>query len=268
MAAVRRLAGQLSEEALAGTVTMVPVVNEAAFQRGSRTAEDGLDLARVCPGDPEGSATERVAHALSKLIHDADYYIDLHTGGAKSSLYPLAGYMLHTDQQVRGRQHEMARAFNLPLVWGTDPALDGRSISVARDANIPAIYVEYHGAAVCDPSGVEAMVEGCLNVMASLDMLDRSLPPSRVTHDIQDTRTDSGFLSRSHLAPRSGFFEAAVSIGDHVKKGKTIGWVVDPLGQQRVEIPAETTGMVICLRTFSSIEKDVSVGYLIETEAV
>ena len=37
---------------------------------------------------------------------------------------------------------------------------------VARDANVPAIYCEYLGAGTCHPAGVEAYVEGCLNVMA------------------------------------------------------------------------------------------------------
>ena len=50
-----------------GLLTLVPIVNEAAYLRGSRTAEDELDLARVCPGDPNGSITERTAHALSEL---------------------------------------------------------------------------------------------------------------------------------------------------------------------------------------------------------
>ncbi len=265
MAAIRQLAAQFKQEALAGAVTLVPVVNEAAFQRGSRTAEDGLDLARVCPGDPQGSVTQRIANELAKLICDSDFYIDLHTGGTNLSIYPLAGYMLHSNPKVRECQHKMAHAFNLPLVWGTDGTLNGRSLSVARDANIPAIYVEYHGAATCDPSGVQAMVDGCLNVMASLSMLDRSLSPSQVIDDIQETRPDSGFFQRSHLAPRSGFFEPTVSLGDFVKVGETIGWVADPLGQQRVEILADTTGKVICLRTFSAVEKNDSLGYLVET---
>jgi len=265
MVAIRHLATQLEQQTLAGTVTLVPVVNEDAFQCGSRTANDGLDLARVCPGDPQGSVTLRIAHELSEFICDSDYYIDLHTGGTKLSISPLAGYMMHSNQKVRDRQHAMALAFNLPLVWGTDGTLDGRSLSVARDANVPAIYVEYHGAAVCNPAGVQALVDGCLNVMARLNMLDRPLSPSRVIHDIQETRPDSGFFQRSHPAPCNGFFEAAVSIGDHVKGGEPIGRVVDPLGQQRVEIPAETTGMVVCLRTFPAVEKNDSLGYLIET---
>ncbi len=39
----------------------------------------------------------------------------------------------------------MALAFNLPLVWGTDYRPNGRTLSVARDAKIPAIYLEFGG---------------------------------------------------------------------------------------------------------------------------
>lgn len=84
MMAVRRLGEELDPGTLRGEVTLVPVVNEPAFHRGTRTADDGLDLARTCPGRPDGSETERVAHALSELIRSHDHFIDLHTGGTAS----------------------------------------------------------------------------------------------------------------------------------------------------------------------------------------
>src|SRR5262245_21713336 len=100
MAAIRQLIGELSNRELRGRVTLVPVVNEPAFRLGQRTAEDGLDLARTCPGNADGSVTERVAHALTGLIRSADYYVDLHTGGTRLRVLPLVGYMLHPDRAV------------------------------------------------------------------------------------------------------------------------------------------------------------------------
>src|SRR6187401_3584703 len=79
MAAIRRLASAPELSDLRGRLTLVPVVNESAFNRGSRVADDGLDLARTCPGRPQGCITEQTAHALSELIRSADYYIALHT---------------------------------------------------------------------------------------------------------------------------------------------------------------------------------------------
>ncbi len=78
--------------------------------------------------------TERTAFALSQLIRVADYYIDLHTGGTKLCVSPMTGYMLHSDSGILEQQRKMARAFNLPIVWGTSASLEGRSLSVARDA--------------------------------------------------------------------------------------------------------------------------------------
>ena len=86
---------------------------------GERTAEDEKDLARTCPGRDDGSTTERIAAALTRMIHGADFYIDLHTAGTVFRMLPLAGYTLHADEGVRERQRSMARAFNLPVVWGT-----------------------------------------------------------------------------------------------------------------------------------------------------
>src|SRR5688572_30082136 len=68
MVAIRRLMTRPELKQLRGRLTLVPVVNEAALAHGNRVAEDGLDLARTCPGRADGSITERTAHALSALI--------------------------------------------------------------------------------------------------------------------------------------------------------------------------------------------------------
>ena len=61
----------------------MPVVNPLAFAAGSRTTpEDGLNLARVFPGNPNGSITERLAAVIfNEYVSRANYLIDLHSGG-------------------------------------------------------------------------------------------------------------------------------------------------------------------------------------------
>jgi predicted deacylase len=250
---------------LAGRVTLVPVVNEAAWLRGARTAEDGLDLARTCPGDPAGTITQRTAHALSRLIETADFYIDLHTGSFDLSLLPLSGYVLHPDESILDQQRSMARAFNLPIVWGTSPALEGRSLSVARDAGLPAIYAEYLGSGMCSPAGVAGYVEGCLNVMALLDMLERPQPASRIEHVVEDPRTGSGHMQVQNPAPVTGFFEPHVQLGDRIAAGDSLGAVLDVTGETAVDIPADRSGLVLGLRTFPRVLQGESVAVILET---
>lgn len=255
MMAVRRLMGRVDRERLRGRLTLVPVVNEAAFARGRRTADDELDLARTCPGRDDGTITQRAAAALSRLIRTADFYIDLHTGGAAFEILPLAGYVLHADQAVLARQREMARAFNLPIVWGTHARAEGRSLSVARDAGIPAIYVEHGGGGGCDPARAEECVIGCLNVLRLLGMYEIPVPENRVRYVVEDDRDDSGHLQVQHPAPAAGFFEPAVALGDVVAGGTLLGVVVDSIGDRRADVRANAAGMVLMLRRAPSVRQ-------------
>ncbi len=55
IAAIRRLIGSFSGsdgdlQLKSGTLTLVPIVNEAAFLRGARTAEDGIGSGPRVPG--------------------------------------------------------------------------------------------------------------------------------------------------------------------------------------------------------------------------
>lgn len=264
MAAIRRLASEIVPADLSGHLTLIPVVNEAAFARGHRVADDGLDLARTCPGRPDGSITERTAFALSSHIRRADYYIDLHTGGTQLAVWPLAGYMLHPNREVLDRQRQMARDFNLPVVWGTDPRLDGRSLSIARDAEVPAIYCEYLGAAGCDSEGVDCYVNGCRNVMIGLGMLKGIPPSSCVRYIVEDHRENAGHMQVCNPSPISGFFDPAVKLGDMLQVNDLIGTVCDPLGRVKSELRSAQSGVVIVLRSFRSVRAGDSLAVVME----
>lgn len=268
--AIRRLIEHFNDDnaILSGRITLIPVVNEAAFFRGHRCAgEDGLDLARTCPGRSDGSLTEQVASALSEEIRCADAYIDLHTGGTELSVYPLTGYSLVADPVVLETQRHMARAFNLPVIWGTSANLEGRSLSVARDAGVPAIYAEYLGSATASAAGVDACFDGVVNVMAALGMLLRgATPANRVTQIVEDDRPDSGHMQKSHPAPMAGLFESDFSPGDMVEKDQTIGRVLDLTGDVAMPVTAEESGRLIVLRTFPRVHAGDSVAVIIPDE--
>ncbi len=269
IAALQRLMGLVQNDdpciaELRGQLTLVPIVNESAFLKGHRCGDDGLDLARTCPGRSDGSQTEQIGHLLSELIVSADYYVDLHTGGTEFSVFPLAGYVMHSDPTVLEMQRKMASAFNLPFVWGTSANLEGRSLSVARDANIPAIYCEYLGGGPCDRAGVDAYVNGCLNVMGELEMLDRTPTLSRTEHSVEDNTPGSGHLQVCNPSPATGLFLPRVTLGDHVVAGQTLGVVHewDSLAEHHIE--SDRSGIVIVIRTFPRVNQGDSVGVVVD----
>ena len=260
MVAIRKLWQRLQSKSVQGRITLVPIVNEPAFLRAQRTGDDGKDLARTMPGRADGSPTEQIAAALTPLIREADYYIDLHTGGRLFRISPLSGYTLHPDRRVLDVQRGMARAFNCPIVWGTHPGHEGRTLSVARDAKVPAIYVEACGGERFDDAAVDLCVEGCLNVAASLDLIDHTTSQRRVDHVVEDPRDASGHLQVMHPSPADGLFVPAVELGQRVSAGQLWGRVVDGFGESRGEITAAEAGLALFLRAVPAVRKGESTG--------
>jgi predicted deacylase len=232
----------------------MPVCNRSAWLRKNRTGDDCLDLARSFPGRAGGAVTEQTALAAAELIRRADYLIDLHTGGAKLRLWPLAGYLLHPRRDILETQRLMARAFNLPVIWGTDPSLNGRSLSAARDAEIPAIYVEYLGASAFNRQAVREMAEGCLRVMSRLAMIDRPVWENRVEFFLEDGRPGAGHLQICHPAPHAGCFTPVVDLGQRIELGETLGWLANDDPAVRTRIVAQQSGRIVCLRLGPPVE--------------
>ena len=264
MRVVRELARWLAEDealrgALRGRLTLIPVVHEAAFRRGHRCGPEGKDLARTCPGRAEGGETERVAHALSAQIQAADFYLDLHTGGRDLCVTPLAGYGLHRDAEVLAVQRRMARAFQLPLVWGTSAELEGRSLSVARDARVPAIYVEYLGGVAEQQEIARGMtrdhpcVQGCLNVLRELGALAGEVSGAVEPQVIEDARPESGHMQVCHPSPVTGFLRPLVELNRWVEAGEPLAEVEPLEGGPSAVVTADQAGLVVVRREVPQI---------------
>src|SRR5580658_9164019 len=89
--ALQELRTQIDEATLSGTVIMVHVANMPSFL--GRTVYfspvDGKNLNRVYPGKPDGTVSERIAHAITtEVIEKADYVLDLHCGDGNEWLRP------------------------------------------------------------------------------------------------------------------------------------------------------------------------------------
>jgi predicted deacylase len=264
LALLNELPGKLEK----GTVQIVTVVNESAYQSASRYGSDGLDLARICPGNPVGSPSEIAASEISQRISKADYFVDMHTGGVRYDIAPLAGYMLHPSAEVLEEQRQMALAFNLPILWGTDHRPDGRTLSVARDAGVPAIYLEYGGGTGVRPQVVEAYKEGFVNMLRSLEMIAQPVmePGTGSRFWVEDYRPDSGYLQGKMPSPADGIFTAAVKLGDFVEKGQRWGSIVDPVSGETVEVITDMVGLAFLQRVLVKVKKGDALGGILPIE--
>jgi predicted deacylase len=255
---IRLLEGQL----LKGIVSVVPQSNPRAYQTASRYGDDGLDMARICPGNPDGSSSEKAAHEVSALIRSADYLVDMHTGGILYDIYPLAGYMLHSDASVLARQQQMALCYDLPVVWGTEASPEGRTLSVARDAGIPAIYLEYGGGTGFRKQVVEAYIKGFTNLLRHLGMIEGEYvpKPSEKTYWVEDHRNNSGFLQGKMPSPADGIFMASANMGDLLRKGDHWGTLFNPLTNGTTDVLADMDGLAFLIRNVVKVNEGDALG--------
>ena len=249
--AIPRVFQQVEPKALRGTLVLVPVCNVPAYEAATRSSPiDGLNLARVFPGDAKGSITRRIAYWMThKLIKPADFYIDLHSGGVAAAIPTLIGYR-HSNDELGRASRAGAEAFGAPVLWGHPPApAPGRTLSAATDFGVPSLYTEAPGGGFAHPDDVDCFSQGVINVMRHLTMLTGGPQPRPTTHHL----VGHGDMDTVISAPMAGFFRPQVELLADVAAGQRLGVIQDFFGQMTAEITADQAGVVIMLRRIQRV---------------
>jgi hypothetical protein len=221
MAGVRRWARSLESRELRGRVRAVPVLNLPAFRNRTPfvVPDDGKNLNRCFPGDPAGTLAERLAYdTFQQLITGSDALIDAHCGDMVEALEPFA---LYETGAAEAKAEQIATAYGLPYVIrqepGPDRAVGGTTSSAAAAVGIAAITAEAGECGLVQEHAVAAHVRGLDRVLAMLGMTDGPAadgdPPTNLTRFI--------WLR----CEKAGWWEPAVSTGEHVAEGQLLGTV-------------------------------------------
>jgi predicted deacylase len=232
--------------ALRGTLVVVPVCNPPAYAAGTRASPvDGHNLARIFPGRPDGSVSERIAHALAEaVIRRADLLVDLHSAGQHYAMPLLAGAYAG-DDELGQRCEAAALAFGAPVYWAHPTVAPGRSLSVAVDAGIPCLYAECGGGGRVRPEHLLAYRQGVRRVLAYLG----ALPPDGEAAPAPRLRLrSSGDLDQALAVSRAGMLVERVALLDPVTAGQPLGDVLDERGTVLETIVAGQPGVVVMAR--------------------
>ena len=246
--AVQRVAALLdATPPVRGTVRTVAVAHPAAYAANRRTSPlDGLNLARCFPGDAAGTASERLAHALTeRVIRGSDLLVDLHSAGRDYAMPTFAGF-IDTGDDVARRARRAATAFGAPLLWEhAAPVAPGRTLSAAIARGIPAIYVETSGGGSVELDELELYVVGVCAVLAELGVV--AGPASRRREPRRVVRGAGGDLDAGIAADVGGRFVAWRRPGELLAAGDRIGEIVDESGAtaQAITAPADATLMFL-----------------------
>ena len=262
--AIQDIFQELDPEKLRGTFFAIPILNTPAFVAGTREGGwDHQNLARIFPGGPSGTLSERIAHAFSEhVVGQADFYLDIHAAGNLYAIKRFAGYPVRPPE-INDVQKAGAIAFGFDLVWGTT-ALPGRSLSAAGDKGVPAVYVEMPGEGRCRSEDRALAREGIRNVMAFLEMVPGDFPRQSPRYCFETLSEGAGHLQVDHPSPTSGLFVPAVNIWEQVAKGQTLGEIRHPVGTVLAELPSSRTGRVLFMRTLPRVFAGDFLVYVLE----
>lgn len=213
---------------------VVPVVNVYGFVSKSRYLPDRRDLNRSFPGSESGSKASRLANVLmTEIVPQCTHIVDLHSGAVNRENLPQIRAKITGEPDIEA----LARAFGVPVILDSG-LLDNSFRAAANDAGKPILVYEAGEALRFNEVAIRAGVKGVLNVMAALDMRLKKKPRRLPSTIIANT-------SRWVRAPQSGILRALVGVGTKVTAGDTLAFINDPLGENHVELIAETDGVVI-----------------------
>ena len=240
------LARELPQELISGTVKIVSPAHPSAWQNCNRVSPiDGANLARVFPGSQNGSATEQLAYAITEqVIKSADVLIDLHSAGTNFEMPFLCGFHAGTHSWCK-ESERLASVFNADFTWHHDGEPDyGRSLTVAYEQQIPAIYVEGHGGRSIRKTDLDGYTAGVRRVLQDLKMV-QSAPPttSDTTQVVGNGNTDTGLV-----ASDDGYLVTRVQVGDRVPSGEVIAEIIDISGVVLSTLCTTQTSYIMLLR--------------------
>ncbi|HXX40704.1 MAG TPA: succinylglutamate desuccinylase/aspartoacylase family protein [Chthoniobacterales bacterium] len=258
--AVIRLGKMLDPSAIAGTVILMPVLSLPAFRNRTPFVcpVDNVNPNRVFPGDPNGSYSEQMTHALiNEFVVHADAYIDLHGGDIPEALVPFC-ICRGGAEAVDVKSKELAIAFGLPYVLTVtrpvQPAKGLSSYAAVAERGIPAVLAEAGGVGQLQEKAVELLMDGVRRVMTHLKMsaLDPSAPMPA-----------PAVLTRFEwlYAKNAGMFYPRVKAGDLVQMGEEIGTIGSLFGDTLETVIAQVSGRILFLTINPSVlEKGLLMG--------
>jgi len=251
--ALTQLIAKIDPKLLTGTVIVAPLLNVASFEQMTVHTNpiDKKGMNSGYPGSATGTQTDRaLALVADQIVKPADVVIDLHGGDLDEDLRPYS-YWTRTGNDAQDKaSHELVLAFGLDHVIlrdidSTNPAsirsLGGYSLAQGKTM----IVAEAGRSGTVLAADLDALVNGCLNVLGSLKMIARSVTPVAKPVFIE---------GGSRVAAQGpGMFYATAKRDTIVQAGASVGYTTDYVGRKTGDITAPVTGLVTFIRGVPSM---------------
>ena len=257
--ALEKLIVMLDPAQISGTVIIIPLINIPSFEQKvpHLNPVDKKSMNRFYPGKTDGTQTERASYLITKqVVEQCDHLIDLHGGDTDESLRPYSYWTRTGNERQDQISREMVLAFGLDhIIISTerpkDPQASRYLENTATTRGKPSITAEAGHAGTVESDDVNALVNGCLNVMRYLKMMAGTVPMVQSPVWIEKVTTLA--------SEQTGIFYPLVKRGTYVEQGMKIGYVTDYFGNVIFEARAPAAGVVLYVCAVPSMTKAATI---------
>ena len=257
--ALEKLIGMLNPAEISGTVIVVPLINIQSFEQKvpHLNPVDKKSMNRWYPGKMDGTQTDRASFLITKqVVEQCDHLIDLHGGDLDESLRPYSYWTKTGNEKQDQISREMVLAFGLDhIIISADRPKDPQASryleNTATTRGKPSITAEAGYAGTVETDDLNALVNGCLNVMRYLKMLPGA--PAVIEHPVWFEKV------LTLASEQTGMFYPLVKRGTYVEQGMKVGYVTDYLGKVIFEARAPAAGVVLYVCAVPSMTKGATI---------
>lgn len=256
--AVFRLAETLDAKDVAGQIIIINPVNVDGFleRRPYIIPQDGKNLNRLFPGNPEGSLGDKIAYVLTEEFQrHVDFHIDTHGGDIPERQLSYVYYPGVSENTEALRISEEATDYVLHADFMIKSQATNHAYNYAAICGIPSIELELGDCTTWSEEEVALYLENITNVLRYLEVLPgeavkRTAPIKRITQ--------GEYLD----ADASGRWYAYVTRENRVHKGQKLGEIRDLFGNVLHEYYAKYDGVVLMVVATLAIKKgDAIIAY-------
>ena len=239
-----QLQRRIAPESLRGSIAILPVLNLPAVPARSQYVcpIDGKNINFSFPGRKDGSFSEALADAiLGEWAEEAEVLIDLHGGDLCENVAKFSICQMTGDSAFDAQSLALARCFDAEIVAALDPAdmaAPGRACTGRARAGRRAVMAEAGANGILDPVCIAYHVNGVLNVMSLLGMIDGPAIPAA-----RDQVVVGRYLWIE--TPKPGLLHARAEPGMRVAKGQLLARLTDLFGDEIGEIRAPEAGLIL-----------------------
>ena len=248
-------------ELLTGTVDIYPAMNPLGIDSITRgiPAFD-LDMNRLFPGSGDGSMTEYIAAEIIRDLMGSDLCLDIHA----SNIYLTEVPQIRINELHEKELVPLAEQANVDFVWvyGASTVLESTLAYSLNSRGVPCLVIEMGVGMRITRSIGDQMTEGIFNLMKTLGIWQGEV--GEIRKPVVSADPEEVFLLN---ASRSGIFVQEARHNTYLKKGDSIGKVIDPLeGAVLEDVVSPEDGLLFTIREYPVVDEGSLMARILRTK--